>query len=107
VCFCFVFSSRRRHTRLVSDWSSDVCSSDLITRPEKAELPTTLPADLLGRRPDVVAQRWRVESATRGVAAAAAAFYPNINLAGFEIGRASCRERVWVAGGVGVLNKRR
>src|SRR5262249_45668098 len=26
VCF---FSSRRRHTRLVSDWSSDVCSSDL------------------------------------------------------------------------------
>src|SRR5258706_576166 len=22
------FSSRRRHTRLVSDWSSDVCSSD-------------------------------------------------------------------------------
>src|SRR5258706_11222475 len=25
-------SSRRRHTRLVSDWSSDVCSSDLSTR---------------------------------------------------------------------------
>src|SRR5258706_7535723 len=25
----FLFSSRRRHTRLVSDWSSDVCSSDL------------------------------------------------------------------------------
>src|SRR5438046_9917479 len=28
-CFFFFFSSRRRHTRLVSDWSSDVCSSDL------------------------------------------------------------------------------
>src|SRR5438046_6465026 len=28
--FCFFFSSRRRHTRLVSDWSSDVCSSDLL-----------------------------------------------------------------------------
>src|SRR5262249_59566523 len=27
--FIFFFSSRRRHTRLVSDWSSDVCSSDL------------------------------------------------------------------------------
>src|ERR1019366_596120 len=26
---CWFFSSRRRHTRLVSDWSSDVCSSDL------------------------------------------------------------------------------
>src|SRR5437016_11653966 len=25
----FFFSSRRRHTSLVSDWSSDVCSSDL------------------------------------------------------------------------------
>src|SRR5262249_60001773 len=29
----FFFSSRRRHTRLVSDWSSDVCSSDLVTFP--------------------------------------------------------------------------
>src|SRR3989339_2133799 len=27
--FFIFFSSRRRHTRLVSDWSSDVCSSDL------------------------------------------------------------------------------
>src|SRR5438046_1241930 len=31
----FFFSSRRRHTRLVSDWSSDVCSSDL----DKGALP--------------------------------------------------------------------
>src|SRR5438093_7301434 len=30
VYWCFFFSSRRRHTRLVSDWSSDVCSSDLL-----------------------------------------------------------------------------
>src|SRR5256885_13066939 len=28
---CFFFSSRRRHTRLQGDWSSDVCSSDLLT----------------------------------------------------------------------------
>src|SRR5205814_6681704 len=27
----FFFSSRRRHTRCLSDWSSDVCSSDLTT----------------------------------------------------------------------------
>src|SRR2546427_9029157 len=27
--FVFFFSSRRRHTRFDSDWSSDVCSSDL------------------------------------------------------------------------------
>src|SRR3712207_7491131 len=29
--FFFFFSSRRRHTRYWRDWSSDVCSSDLIT----------------------------------------------------------------------------
>src|SRR5256884_130970 len=31
-CFCvhFFFSSRRRHTRCSRDWSSDVCSSDLV-----------------------------------------------------------------------------
>src|SRR5256885_8287253 len=28
----FFFSSRRRHTRLQGDWSSDVCSSDLLYR---------------------------------------------------------------------------
>ena len=27
---CFFFSSRRRHTRSLCDWSSDVCSSDLL-----------------------------------------------------------------------------
>src|SRR5262245_416306 len=29
ILFFFFFSSRRRHTRCLSDWSSDVCSSDL------------------------------------------------------------------------------
>src|SRR2546430_13824042 len=32
-CRLFVFSSRRRHTRFDCDWSSDVCSSDLIITP--------------------------------------------------------------------------
>src|ERR1035438_10696254 len=36
MCRCvhvfFFFSSRRRHTRCLSDWSSDVCSSDLALR---------------------------------------------------------------------------
>src|SRR5262250_3761827 len=31
-CFFFFFSSRRRHTRYIGDWSSDVCSSDLFLR---------------------------------------------------------------------------
>src|SRR5262245_26979497 len=37
----FFFSSRRRHTRCLSDWSSDVCSSDLGSgaSPVSAEAP--------------------------------------------------------------------
>src|SRR5207253_5591655 len=35
---CFFFSSRRRHTRWPRDWSSDVCSSDLIVYPEISEM---------------------------------------------------------------------
>src|SRR2546426_12095129 len=31
ILFVFFFSSRRRHTRLQGDWSSDVCSSDLFS----------------------------------------------------------------------------
>src|SRR5215212_11217407 len=35
----FFFSSRRRHTRCLSDWSSDVCSSDLTLLTGAAESP--------------------------------------------------------------------
>src|SRR6266496_4818397 len=35
--FSFFFSSRRRHTRSLRDWSSDVCSSDLMSRPSARE----------------------------------------------------------------------
>src|SRR5699024_11810635 len=33
IFFFFFFSSRRRHTRSKRDWSSDVCSSDLVYHP--------------------------------------------------------------------------
>src|SRR3712207_7475838 len=33
LCDIFFFSSRRRHTRYWRDWSSDVCSSDLVPVP--------------------------------------------------------------------------
>lgn len=46
-------------------------------------LPSTLPAQLLGRRPDVVAQRWRVEAASHDIDVAKARFYPNLNLMAF------------------------
>ena len=54
-----------------------------ISGPGKTGLPSTLPAELLGRRPDIAAQRWRVEAASHGVTAAEAAFYPNVNLTAF------------------------
>ena len=46
-------------------------------------LPGAIPADLLGRRPDVAAQRWRVEAASHGIEADKAAFYPNIDFRAF------------------------
>jgi NodT family efflux transporter outer membrane factor (OMF) lipoprotein len=46
-------------------------------------LPSVLPADLLGRRADVQAARWRVEASSQDVRSARAQFYPNINLNGF------------------------
>lgn len=46
-------------------------------------LPTDLPANLLARRPDVAAQRFRAEAAAARIGAAKADFYPNVNLAAF------------------------
>src|SRR6266498_5188288 len=37
--FLFFFSSRRRHTRCGRDWSSDVCSSDLVFEPGDLRIP--------------------------------------------------------------------
>jgi NodT family efflux transporter outer membrane factor (OMF) lipoprotein len=59
-----------------------------ITRPEPnldtaLPLPKELPADLLSRRPDILAAAARVEAAARGREIAHADFYPNINLAAF------------------------
>ncbi|CAN0627085.1 Fusaric acid resistance protein FusA [Burkholderia multivorans] len=45
-----------------------------------AALPASLPAELIGHRPDIVAARWRVEAAAKGIKAAKADFYPNIDL---------------------------
>lgn len=48
--------------------------------PMALQLPGVLPSELLGRRPDIVAARWRVEAAGRQIDAAKAAFYPSLNL---------------------------
>ncbi len=45
--------------------------------------PANLPADLLARRPDIAAQRFRLEAAAAKIGAAKADFFPNVNLAAF------------------------
>jgi NodT family efflux transporter outer membrane factor (OMF) lipoprotein len=46
-------------------------------------LPAAIPADLLGRRADIAAARWRVEASTHDLQSAKAQFYPSINLLAF------------------------
>jgi NodT family efflux transporter outer membrane factor (OMF) lipoprotein len=50
---------------------------------EAPALPANLPADLLARRPDLAAQRFRLEAAAAQTDAAKADFFPNVNLAAF------------------------
>src|SRR6266567_5887572 len=45
----FFFSSRRRHTRFDCDWSSDVCSSDLVVKVYREMQAGTHPAIEVGR----------------------------------------------------------
>jgi NodT family efflux transporter outer membrane factor (OMF) lipoprotein len=59
--------------------------ADAITRPKLLKapapgVPTVIPSELLGHRPDVVAARWRAEAARRSIHAAKAEFYPSVNL---------------------------
>jgi len=48
--------------------------------PMALQLPGVLPSELLGRRPDIVAARWRVEAAGKQIKVARAKFYPSLNL---------------------------
>src|SRR5205807_5599390 len=95
-------SSRRRHTRLQGDWSSDVCSSDLaVVRPSR-ETQLVLKVDEVVQgvhfdprwfTPEDVGHK-ALGSALSDLAAAGAR--PRWFLCALgEIGRASCRERVW------------
>ena len=70
--YCFFFSRRRRHTRYIGDWSSDVCSSDLARYVEENQ---TIRGYTGINVNDIV----KVEDFDKAFG---------------EIGRASCRERV-------------
>lgn len=61
--------------------AGDVLSRPTLRFDTDVGLPSALPAELIGHRPDVVALRWRVEAQARSIDVAKAAFYPNIDLA--------------------------
>jgi NodT family efflux transporter outer membrane factor (OMF) lipoprotein len=74
------------HNQLAALLGKGPGAGDSITRPAlslatPAGLPTTMPAELIGHRPDIVAARWTVAAQARGIDVAKSAFYPNINLA--------------------------
>src|SRR5437762_14380274 len=83
----FFFSSRRRHTRYIGDWSSDVCSSDLYL------LSFAFIADL-GELNAKLNKYFTRDGKLREEASAE------------QIGRASCRERVEIAVVVGAVKKK-
>src|SRR5437762_7463546 len=87
----FFFSSRRRHTRYIGDWSSDVCSSDLIAGGVTARAVAIEVADrhVIAGRAD---QGDVDEGPDRGTVTGQT-----------QIGRASCRERVEITGEGGAL----
>jgi len=64
-------------------------------------VPVAIPADLIGRRADIAAARWRVEAAARDIDVARAEFYPNVNLAAF-VGLQSLTLSNWASGGSAV-----
>src|SRR5207302_7456674 len=91
-CLFFFFSSRRRHTRFSRDWSSDVC------------LPIYSTSKVLWQAGNVVTSGFGRGEMTgdkekaplgRGANLVSSSYFA----AFAEIGRASCRERVFVAGG--------
>ena len=74
-----------------------------IGRPSAAALkslgvPAELAANLVGRRPDVTAARWRAEAAASRIHEARAAFYPDINLAAFIGTSALHLDKVFASG---------
>src|SRR5262245_65054924 len=80
----FFFSSRRRHTRCLSDWSSDVCSSDL----GDAFTATFTACVAAGRSP---------EDALRAAAINAASVVGQIDTQGGLLTRAAMDERLIAA----------
>src|SRR5690606_39819382 len=91
----FFFSSRRRHTRFSRDWSSDVCSSDLV-----ADIVLDMHLDVISivtaLLHDVVEDTTvDLQTVREKFGETCAMLVDGLT----KIGRASCRERGWKAWG--------
>src|SRR5207302_7198945 len=103
--------SRRRHTRFSRDWSSDVCSSDLETHTIlEAQFEAGIRAhrnsvfDLFGC--DRRLRLWLCTLALILLTAGQAIAGSQVDVVigpEAQIGRASCRGRVWITAGAGTL----
>src|SRR5262249_56656805 len=99
--------SRRRHTRLVSDWSSDVCSSDLVavsgagrrSLAGQGNMPPQCSPDTGHCPGDDRAWRGYARSVTETGQAYRITRLNSASARAGEIGRASCREREEIAEG--------
>src|SRR3712207_7959191 len=92
-CRLLFFSSRRRHTRYWRDWSSDVCSSDLVHVGRAAERHGRVAGDVVvdagvARRGVVVGD------AFPALVKVLRLYDAGDGRRGAQIGRASCRDRV-------------
>src|SRR2546430_9380698 len=105
----FFCSSRRRHTRFDCDWSSDVCSSDLLYSRNRLNvavsrahcLAVIFASPLLLETPCNTIEQMRLVNALCW----AYSYAQDRRCA--EIGRASCRERGEISVGAGSLKKKK
>lgn len=80
-------------------------SESLLPLPQKLVVPEAISSELLSRRPDLMAQIWRMEALAQEVGAAKADFWPNINilgLMGFQAGSWS-KLFEWASKALGVI----
>src|SRR5256885_10089040 len=99
------FSSRRRHTRLQGDWSSDVCSSDLDPLPDEGVILPTASVEMFDAQKSVIRQL-QIGSPRTGALAAMLADTGWLGSPPREIGRASGRGRGEISVGAGSFKKK-
>src|SRR3546814_15997128 len=96
-CFFFFFKQKTAYEMRISDWSSDVCSSDLITNGANCAVASGTAGNALGANSFVNFVNNTINTAgidVNGNGSVGPGQGDILPGAGLQIGRASCRERV-------------